>query len=92
MILKLQNDQSFCLERKILLEHLRSVRDELADKSRKQGATSTSLLFALSLCELLSNWQLSLSILRAYDQVKGRLQGGQGCFHKFVQVLKDSNE
>lgn len=65
--MKLFNDQSFCLERKLLLDHLRNVRDVLASKSAKKGATGTSLLFALSLCELLSNWQLSLSILRAYD-------------------------
>jgi hypothetical protein len=41
---------------------------------------------------LLSNWQLSLSILRAFDQFKGQVGSGQGYFNRFVKALKDSNE
>jgi len=50
------------------------------------------LLFALSLCELLSDWQLSLSILKAYDEMKGGVQPGHGFFQRFVDALRNSNE
>lgn len=56
VILKLHNDQSFCLERRILVDHLRALKDVLAAQSSRKEASGTSLLFALSLCELLSNW------------------------------------